>query len=111
MTRYLWTGESEYCICGHHVTDHETSQWPVSMTRSPMVICRGAWNVRAIANCKYGCDEFRSCRIRTIGEDNDSTIDVEELVIPLKSSTSGITLARQLIDTTSSTEISYDSTS
>jgi hypothetical protein len=24
MTKFLWTGESEYCLCGHHVTDHTT---------------------------------------------------------------------------------------
>jgi hypothetical protein len=39
MTRFLWTGESEYCICGHHVTDHETLQWPISLTERPVVIC------------------------------------------------------------------------
>ena len=46
----------------------------------------------------------------TDSTEDDSTIDVEELVTPLKSSTSGLTSVQQLIDTTSSTEISYDST-
>jgi hypothetical protein len=41
MTKYLWTGESEYCICGYHVTDHETLQWPISLTERHVVICRG----------------------------------------------------------------------
>jgi hypothetical protein len=37
MTKYLWTGESEYCICGHHVTDHEISQWLISLIGLPIV--------------------------------------------------------------------------
>jgi hypothetical protein len=47
-------------------------------------------------------------------EDNsskdDDSVDVEELVLPLKQTTSGLSSARQLVDTTSSTEISFDST-
>ena len=53
MTRFLWTGKSEFCICGHHVTDHETLQWPISLTEHPIFICRGG-NIRS---CQ--CDEFR----------------------------------------------------
>lgn len=65
MTRFLWTGESEYCICGHHVTDHETSQWPVSIAQPPMVICSSTRKLRAIPirNCHCECDEFRPYRI------------------------------------------------
>ena len=42
--------------------------------------------------------------------EDDLGVDVEELTIPLKSSTSGLTSAQQLIDKTSSTNVSYDST-
>jgi hypothetical protein len=24
MTEFLWPGDSAFCICGHHVTEHET---------------------------------------------------------------------------------------
>jgi hypothetical protein len=61
MTRFLWTGESEYCICGHHITDHETSQWPVYLTDPLIVICRGGDKSSGIHNCEY--DEFRQYRI------------------------------------------------
>jgi hypothetical protein len=42
--------------------------------------------------------------------EDDLGVDVKKLTIPLKSSTSGLTSAQQLIDTTSSTDVSYDST-
>lgn len=61
MTRYLWTGESEFCICGHHVTDHETSQWLVSMVKPPTLVCRGGNRSHNVRNCE--CDEFRPYRI------------------------------------------------
>jgi hypothetical protein len=44
MTRFLWTGESDYYICGHHVTEHETLQWPIMLTERQIVICRGVGN-------------------------------------------------------------------
>jgi hypothetical protein len=67
MTRYLWTGESEFCICGHHVTDHETLQWPISLTERPVVICRGGNNKVGIIN-SCDCNEFRPYRIATTEE-------------------------------------------
>jgi hypothetical protein len=42
--------------------------------------------------------------------EDDLGVDVKELTIPFKFSTSGLTSAQQLIDTTSSTDVSYDST-
>ena len=61
LPRYLWTGESEYCICGHHVTDHETLQWPILLTEPPIVICGGGDKSRIIHNCE--CGEFRPYRV------------------------------------------------
>jgi len=23
MTRFLWTGESEFCVCSHHIEEHD----------------------------------------------------------------------------------------
>jgi hypothetical protein len=64
MTRYLWTGESEYCTCGHHITDHETLQWPIIMlTEHPVVICRGGNNRPELFIPTCHCDEFRPYRI------------------------------------------------
>jgi len=84
MTRYLWTGESEYCTCGHHVTDHETcqSQSFIAIAKQQQatttVICRGGEGeeegkgngskVRIIRGCH--CDEFRPYRIATTEDDN-----------------------------------------
>lgn len=59
MTRYLWTGESEYCLCGHHLTEDETLQW--AMSASPIVICRWSWE----------CEEFRPYRNRRLDEDEE----------------------------------------
>ena len=72
MTRYLWTRESEYCICGHHLTDHETLQWPISLTENPVVICRGG-NKTRIRNCH--CDKFRPYRTRIAREDEEEVIE------------------------------------
>jgi hypothetical protein len=80
MTHYIWTGESEYCTCGHHLTDHETLQWPISLTEHPIVICKGE------ARCAFGssskrflsgchCDEFRPYRTRILGEDDNQVIE------------------------------------
>jgi hypothetical protein len=42
---------------------------------------------------------------------NDNyTVDVEELVLPLKSTSSGLSSSNQLIDTSSNVNINYDST-
>ena len=75
MTRFLWTGESEYCVCGYHITDHETSQLPISIAQPPLVICRGARNVRAIGNCE--CDEFRPYRTRIATEEDYDVVEKE----------------------------------
>jgi hypothetical protein len=59
MTKYLWTGELEFCVCGHHVTDHETSQMDmmcIALSAPPLVLCRGGDRSR-ICNC--ACEEFR----------------------------------------------------
>jgi hypothetical protein len=69
MTKYLWTGESEFCICRHHITDNGTLKWPVSITQPALVICSGARKVRAIRNCE--CDEFRPNKVRVTGEEGD----------------------------------------
>jgi hypothetical protein len=67
MTRFLWTGELEYCICGHHLTDHETLQWPISLTEGPIAICRGGVHKSTIIqSCHY--DEFRPYRIARADE-------------------------------------------
>ena len=42
--------------------------------------------------------------------EGEKTIDIEEFMLPLKSSTSGLSSARQLIDTTSTIEVSFDTT-
>jgi hypothetical protein len=89
LTKFLWTGESEYCICGNHVTDHETFSCPlgsrtktccgnhvtdhetlqssISLTQHPVVICRGSNKARIIQGCH--CDEFRPYR-RLVGEED-----------------------------------------
>ena len=73
MTRFLWTVESEFCICGHHLTDHEASQWLISITQPSTVICRGRGGdkTRIIRGCH--CDEFRPYRI--VGEDNEEAVE------------------------------------
>jgi hypothetical protein len=73
MTRFLWTGESEFCICGHHLTDHETSQWPVSITQPPMVICRASGGDKSHFIHTCHCDEFRPYRIA--GEEDKEAIE------------------------------------
>ena len=68
MTKFLWTGESEFCICGHHLTDHETSQSLISIiTQSHIVICKGGDKSRLIWSCH--CDEFRPHRV--VGEQEE----------------------------------------
>jgi hypothetical protein len=76
MTKFLWTGESEYCICGHHVTDRETSQWHVLLTERPIVICRGGDKARNVRACE--CDEFRPYRILGKEDDHDDGKEVIE---------------------------------
>jgi hypothetical protein len=63
MTRFLCTGGSEFCICGQQVTDHETLQWPISLTEDPIAVCKGDNKVQIIQGCH--CDEFRPYRIAT----------------------------------------------
>jgi hypothetical protein len=81
MTKFLWTGESEFCICGHHPTDHETSQWFVSIiTEPPIVICKGGRGVgvdksHVIRSCH--CDEFRSYR-RIVGKGEEAKQAIEK---------------------------------
>jgi hypothetical protein len=78
MAKFLWTGESEFCICGHHVTDHETLQWPISLTEHPVVICRGGNKAYIIQSCH--CDEFRPYRIAR--EDEKEVIEnkIQEVI-------------------------------
>jgi hypothetical protein len=76
MTRFLWTGESEFCMCGHHVTDHETSQWLVSIiTQQPPIVTyreRGGDKSHIIRSCD--CDEFRPYKI-VKKEDDEEAIE------------------------------------
>ena len=37
MSEYLWTGESAFCHCGHHVKDHMT--W--HLVPDPIFVCNG----------------------------------------------------------------------
>jgi hypothetical protein len=72
MTKFLWTGESEYCKCGHHVTEHETDIQAslLNVADPPTVYCR--WDCQ--------CGKFRP--YRTIGEeDNDNDSDNDKEVI------------------------------
>ena len=73
MTRFLWTGESEYCICGHHLTDHETSQSFVAIAAQepPTVTCIGGNKSHPIRNCE--CDEFRPFRVVSQQDDDEDT--------------------------------------
>jgi len=77
MTKFLWTGESEYCTCGHHVTDHETWQSFIAIaTQQPAtttVTCRGGNKVGIIQGCH--CDEFRPYRNRILDEDYNEVIE------------------------------------
>ena len=75
MTRYLWTGESEYYICGHRVTDHETSQSFIAIATQgpPTVTCWGG-------NCH--CDEFRPYRM--LGERDNEIIEKQYLEVITK---------------------------
>ena len=77
MTRYLWTGESEYCICAHHVTDHETCQSFIAIATQepPTVICRGKFGNKSHPISHCNCDEFRPYRIRILGEDDNEVIE------------------------------------
>ena len=68
-----------YCICGHHVTDHETLQSFIAIAtpeEPPTVTCRGGNKPHAIRNCE--CDEFRP--YRTVGEDNDYKEAIEKQI-------------------------------
>ena len=49
MTSFLSTGESEYCQCGHHITDHEEGSDPSMNAR----IC--------ISTNYYRCCECNQC--------------------------------------------------
>jgi hypothetical protein len=70
MTRYLWTGESEFCICGHRITDHETCQTFIAIATQepPTVSCGGGNKCRVTQDCKCECDEFRPYRIASEDE-------------------------------------------
>jgi hypothetical protein len=60
VTRYLWTGESQYCLCGHHLTEHETAELSKCLLlppEQPFVICRGGGYHY---NC--ACEEFKPYR-------------------------------------------------
>ncbi len=37
MSEYLWTGESAFCHCGHHIKDHTT--W--NFILDPVFVCNG----------------------------------------------------------------------
>lgn len=76
MAKYLWTGESEFCfcICGHHLTDHETSQWLIPLTGASVVTCRGGGRPRIIRNCE--CDEFRPYRV--VGQEGNDEEVIEK---------------------------------
>jgi hypothetical protein len=61
LTKFLWTGESEYCICGHHLTEHETDiQASLINVADPSTV-----------DCRWDChsDELRPYRIATAEED------------------------------------------
>lgn len=54
MTEYLWTGESAYCKCGHHITKHVNWEKIRRETTAddPDVCCTG--------NLNCPCDDRRS---------------------------------------------------
>ena len=59
MTKFLWTGESEFCICGHHITDHDSHVNVVLTDDGPVfVTCNGT--KKAIAKAKTNEKNRRS---------------------------------------------------
>jgi hypothetical protein len=62
MTKYQWTGESEYCICSHHISKHCT-------VRSLAVVF---WVDDSASGCRYyktvvndeGETEYRRCKCK-----------------------------------------------
>jgi hypothetical protein len=56
MTEYLWTNESAWCLCGHHIRDHE--KWS-----SILAVCHGKDYKRGSRH-RYGCYRFRPCRMK-----------------------------------------------
>jgi hypothetical protein len=79
MTRFLWTGESEFCICGHHITEHTTTtttptttSWLCGLEPS-LITCNGKDHKTGSSSnwrsCK--CDGFKPYRINQDPEEKE----------------------------------------
>ena len=66
---YIWDGSSEWCLCGHHVTDHKQLKYSISKT------CVKTWVIeicddQITSDCsggrneKYFCKFFKPYRLR-----------------------------------------------
>ena len=69
MTRFLWTGESEYCIYGHHITEHTTTSWLCGLEPS-LITCNGKdHKTGSSSNWSCKCDGFKPYRINQEAEE------------------------------------------
>ena len=63
MTKFLWTGESEYCQCGHHITKHSTRNnwlniWESDVNEDePNYLCYGSRGCKCKKFIPYRLEE------------------------------------------------------
>jgi hypothetical protein len=58
---YLWDGSSEWCACGHHVTDHKQLKCLTTKTRPKSWILQ-VWDGEIISECSGGRTEKCFCK-------------------------------------------------
>ena len=75
MTEYLWTKESAWCLCGHHITDH-TASWLCGLETS--ITCNGK-DHKTGSNWSCKCDGFKPYRINQEPEEEYSCYYCDEL--------------------------------
>jgi hypothetical protein len=66
LNSYLWTGESVWCKCGHHVNCHYTNGFPEDLVKQgyPYSTCAYKTNTN---NGHCACTEFRPFKKKEMG--------------------------------------------